>query len=256
MRTWVLLAAVCWLSGCAATLENMSIRELRQESEASYSAGDYERTAACSGEILRRQPEDLTAKMFLGMSQDAQGNTSGALQSYDEAAGLAPDNPLPRLYRAELHIVQGRPGAARADLGALAGMVPSEHEGYYFLLVGLVALDEGDPVAAQGAFARSVAASSRSTGYTPQSIRLRALKGQAQAALQVHDYPLAYEAFATYAKAKERESMPLVEEDYYWLCVLAYLNQKFQDAENYAANLSAESRAKAAEGLGDPTFFN
>lgn len=257
MRLALLATSLAFVAGCQATLENMSIPELRREGEASYGSGNYTRTVDASTEILRRKPDDGKASLMRAMAWEASGNYTQALGGYEEASATDPANPLPRVRRAELHLKLGHIGTARSELSDVAAYPMSlAHEAHYYLAVGNVAMAEANFSAAGVAFDRAADAASSTADADLRGVHQEALKGSAAAWFQQARYPEAYRSFSEYAELKTSDGWDLDEEDHYWLTVLAFFSQDFEVAHEHAAYLSAESRARAAEGLGDPTFFN
>ncbi len=257
MRLCALLAMSLLFTGCAATIENMSKRELRSTQESSYAAQNFTRTGAASDEILRRQPEDYEAMMVRGLSFMEQGQHSMALDAFQNAANLRPERALPHVYSADLNVRLNRLAAARTNLMAVSRYdMELEEEAIYFLVVGNLAMLEGDHLAAADSYDRAVASATASASFELEPVRQQALRGKAAAAFEQADYPAGFSYYNAYVNARGEQGYGLSAEDHYWLAFFAFQTNRYDVARQHGSMLAPDARQRLAESVNDSTFFN
>ena len=81
-----------------------------------FRAGDLTLAGQMFQFILRFQESSVTAHLYLGRIFRDLGRSRVALEHFDAAARLSPDDPALRLQKATLHLAAGEPEAALAEL--------------------------------------------------------------------------------------------------------------------------------------------
>ncbi len=262
MRSSLLLVGVvALLTGCQATIGNMSMGELERERERSFQSQNFGRAVACCDEVLENRshsPEQAyQATMVRALSWQAQGQTGMALGGFQEAARIAPTAAAPQLYAADLNLKQNRIAAARTNLTQVSTYNMSvDEEAQYYVALGHLLMMEGDYPASGDAYDRAVASATASGNFDLEPLRMQALKGKAAAAFEQTLYPQAYGYYSRYADARLEYGHSLGEEDHYWLAIFAYWTHDYDAARQHASLISPAARARAAESLDDTTFFN
>lgn len=71
--------------------------------------GDLEKARALAEELVSKEPDSWEAQLFLGQVAKAMGDHARAIQAYEKARRLAPDQEAPLYYLVQEMAVQGQP---------------------------------------------------------------------------------------------------------------------------------------------------
>ncbi|GGY25712.1 XrtA/PEP-CTERM system TPR-repeat protein PrsT [Pseudoduganella albidiflava] len=91
---------------------------------------------------------DASLLDMLGQAQLAEGDTAGAIESYQKLASLMPDTPLAHLRVAAVHVVRQNDGAAESALKKVLQLQPDHLEAEVMLLQVLKRQGRGDQMQA------------------------------------------------------------------------------------------------------------
>lgn len=75
-------------------MPKISVKKLLSQIRSYISEKDYSAAITASNEVLRLDPENYHALVFVGVASNAQGDVNAALESYQQAIKLRPDLPL------------------------------------------------------------------------------------------------------------------------------------------------------------------
>lgn len=256
---WRTLARATALTILATSMGCSSLRykkseDLWAESDQKFRSGAYSDAIPYYDELLRRDEQDARARRLRGISRDRTGETQGALEDYEKAASHGDATVL--LYRANLNIKSGYYDAAERDLGALRDAPLDSHQKVAQLtLVGTLRLRQGNARLAAQSLERACDMARGAADPGTMAHARDAQYNAAEAYYRLGEFDKAVEHIDQYARLSEATGNALDGEDYYQLGILHYLSGDFEGSRGYLSKADPDRRAKAAEILGDPTFF-
>lgn len=250
-----LMAAGALSAGCSGW-GSKSIDELRVHADEAFQREEYKRAIAFDSEILRRNPGDYRATIQRGVAYDRLGAVSEAQQDFGKAIELAPNEGLPRLYRANLSLRAGQPEAAEADVAALQALELPRHETVAAIVLrGTLAEKKGDRAGALAAYRQAIELGRVDPDPATAEHYRDALNNASECYYRMGLFDRAAELYSELLDAKIRGGVEIGEDDHYTMGLLCYLRGDFAHARAEFAQVSPERRKKAAEALNDESFF-
>jgi tetratricopeptide (TPR) repeat protein len=254
-RTVVILIMVALSTACSS-LRFKSTEEVRGLGEEAYASENYGEAQTYYDELLRRDDEDVNARLKRARSRDKTGNILAAREDYSSALETQPEDARARLYRAELSIRKGDLGVAEADLRALSSSGELET---YDRVIALKFL--GNIQVRQNKYAGAISFYRQATSLGASASDPLTLKHVAESHYNLAQclyvskrFQESHDRFVLYARLAPAVGLALSPQDNYLMAVTAYLSGDFATANTYWPKADPQLRARASRVLEDPSI--
>jgi len=142
---------------------NPQVKELLAHAESCLARGDYRNSHAACLDVLKADPSNASAFYLLGLLTTDHQNFGKALELFDRAIALAPNDPRPHAQRAKCLTAINRQEEAREEAERAAELAPAD--AHTLDTIGVVFARTGVHTRALAFFERAVARAPRNPGY-------------------------------------------------------------------------------------------
>jgi tetratricopeptide (TPR) repeat protein len=248
----LVLVSVAMLGSGCSSLRFKSDDEVRSAADEAYVEGRYNDALPYYDELVRRDDEDVDARLKRARSRDLGGNPLAAREEYGAVIEFRPEETRARIYRAELSMRNGDLDAAEADLNYLTsqGQLDAVDRVLAYKFLGVIQTKRQNMGGAVTCFRQATSASLGASDELTLRHLAECHYNLGHCLYALNRINEAHEEFVLFAQLAPRAGMSLSGEDYYLLGVTAHLSGQYAAAQRYLSKADPSLRTRFEQEFG------